>query len=213
MNKCLPTDTCLLDVVPIDEYSRNPGSYLSKSTAIDFGGDHIFPIINDMDKGPGIIIKNNESPFAYVRTPEGADLSIYEREKMIDFTDSKDMASFMSKQSLMYKLEKDILSSPDNIFAPAPDTDDSPAMQLLKKAVTDKHIDLDKYEPRFGSNYANDKRLFNKSNISLPMLVRMCDALDIKATLTLQDKDNDIANPMGETISVEITGQGGDANE
>ena len=45
------------------------------------------------------------------------------------------------------------------------------------------------------------------------MLVRMCDALDIKATLTLQDKDNDVANPMGETISVEITGQGGDANE
>lgn len=213
MNRCLPTDTCLFDVVPIDEYVNNPGSYLPKSTAIDFGQDLILPVINEADRGPGIIIKNNDSPFAYVKTPTGYDYSKYQRDNMIDFTSSQDMSSFMEKQSLLYKLEKDILSNPDNIFTPAPDTDDAPAMKILKEAVIDKHIDLDKYEPRFGSNYANDKRLFNKQNISLPMLVRVCNALDIKATLTLEDQSEEVANPIGRSISIEITSQGGDGNE
>ena len=81
----------------------------------------------------------------------------------------------------------------------------------LKKAVTTKHIDLDKYESRFGSNYANDKRLFNKPTISMQMLTRVCNALDIKATLTLEDQAGDIANPMGpeNKMSIELTNAGG----
>lgn len=213
MTGCLFTGTSLLEVVPIQEYSVNMGSYLPKGTAIDFGGDYILPVINDNETGPGIIVRNNNSPFAYITIPDGTDCSIYERDKVIDFTKAESMEAFMEKQTLLRKLEKDILSSPDNIFAPAIDTNDTPAMQLLKKAVTEKHIDLDKYEARFGPNYPNDKRLFNKPNISMPMLERICNALDIKATLTLTDKEGDIANPMGTVMSIEITGQGGDVNE
>ena len=90
--------------------------------------------------------------------------------------------------------------------------DDSAEMKALKNAVLDKQIDLDKYEPRFGSNYNNDKRLFNKSTISLAMLKRVCDALDIEATLTLTDKSDDVPNPIGRTIEVKLTG-GGTENE
>ena len=79
-------------------------------------------------------------------------------------------------------------------------------MKALKNAVLDKHIDLDKYEPRFGSNYNNDKRLFNKSTISLIMLKRVCEALDRDATLTLSDKSDDVPNPIGRTIQVKLTG-------
>ena len=212
MQKCLPTGTSILDVVPIEEYSRNPGSYLPKSTAIDFGQNIVLPVISESDKGPGIIIKSN-SPFARIQIPDGYDCSKYSKDNVIDFTDSQNMAEFMQKQTLLHQLEKDVLSSPDNIFNPSVEVDDSPAMQLLKEAVAQKHIDLDKYEARFGSNYANDKRLFNKSTISMPMLVRLCNALDIKATLTLEDAEGDIANPMGSTMSIEITEQGGDVNE
>ena len=212
MQMCLPTGTSILDVVSIEEYTRNPNSYLPKSTAIDFGQDIVLPVINETDKGPGIVFKPN-SPFARVQIPDGCDCTIYSKNNVIDFTNSHDMAEFMQKQSLLHQLEKDVLSSPDNIFNPAVEVDDSPAMQLLKEAVSQKHIDLDKYEARFGSNYANDKRLFNKNTISMPMLVRLCNALDIKATLTLEDREGDIANPMGTTMSIEITEQGGDINE
>ena len=38
------------------------------------------------------------------------------------------------------------------------------------------------------------------------MLKRVCDALDIEATLILTDKTGDVPNPMGSTIEVKLTG-------
>ena len=43
------------------------------------------------------------------------------------------------------------------------------------------------------------------------MLVRMCNALDIKATLTLEDKNRDVPNPINKSISVEITTEDSDS--
>ena len=210
MQKCLYTGDKLLDVVPIDEYYRSPNSYVSKGTAVDIGQDHVFPVISDIDKGPGIVIKPGK-PIAICKNTDSGEMEKYESEKVIDFSNSKNVEEFMEKQTLLHQLEKDVLSNPDNIFAPEVDPSEAPAMQLLKKAVSSKHIDLDKYEPRFGSNYANDKRLFNKPSISMQMLTRVCNALDIKATLTLEDQDGDIANPMGpeNKMSIELTNAGG----
>lgn len=210
MQKFLYTGDKLLDVVPIGDYFRSPNFYVSKGTAIDIGQDHVFPVISDIDKTPGIVIKPGK-PIAFCKNTETPEMEKYETSKVIDFSNSKDAKEFMEKQTLLHQLEKDVLSNPDNIFSPETDSSEAPAMQLLKKAVCSKHIDLDKYEPRFGSNYANDKRLFNKPSISMQMLTRVCNALDIKATLTLEDQDGDIANPMGpeNKMSIELTNAGG----
>ena len=212
MLKCLYTGDKLYDIVPISDYYRSPQSYVSKGTAIDIGQDHVFPVISDMDKGPGIIIKQNK-PIAICKNTDSDEMNKYESSKCIDFSKSENMGEFMQKQTLLHQLEKDVLSNPDNIFTPEIDPSEAPAMQLLKKAVICKHIDLDKYEPRFGSNYNNDKRIFNKQNISLPMLVRMCNALDIKASLTLEDQNSDVPNPMNTSISVEVTSANNDVEE
>lgn len=211
MQKCIYTGDRLLDVVSIDEYSKSPASYVPKGTALEFGQSYVLPVISETDKGPGIIVKQNK-PIASVRIPDDSDIEKFDNSHIIDFSKSESMGDFMEKQTLLHQLEKDVLSSPDNIFEPEVDPSEAPAMQLLKRAVTAKHIDLDKYEPRFGSNYANDKRLFNKPNISMQMLMRVCKALDIKATLTLEDQDGDIANPMGpeNKMSIELTSGGTD---
>lgn len=210
MQKFLYTGDKLLDVVPIGDYFRSPNFYVSKGTAIDIGQDHVFPVISDIDKTPGIVIKPGK-PIAFCKNTDMPEMEKYETSKVIDFSNSKDAKEFMEKQTLLHQLEKDVLSNPDNIFSPETDSSEAPAMQLLKKAVCSKHIDLDKYEPRFGSNYANDKRLFNKPSISMQMLTRVCNALDIKATLTLEDQEGDIANPMGpeNKMSIELTNAGG----
>ena len=209
MQKCIYTGDRLLEVVNVGEYAKNPTAYVPKGTALEFGQGFVLPIISEADKGPGIIIKPNK-PFANVKVSDDSDMEKYDNSHIIDFSKSESMEEFMEKQTLLHQLEKDVLSSPDNIFAPEVDPTEAPAMQLLKKAVTAKHIDLDKYEPRFGSNYANDKRLFNKPTISMQMLMRVCKALDIKATLTLEDQDGDIANPMGpeNKMSIELTSGG-----
>ena len=79
-------------------------------------------------------------------------------------------------------------------------------MKGMKEAVIAKNIDLDKYEHRFGSNYNNDKRLFNKNNISLPMIKRLSKALDMKATLILEDASPDVPNPIGKKIVIDVIG-------
>lgn len=205
----------LYEIATLDDYSKNPDAYLNGYTAIDIGQQRVYPVIPTTSPNPGIMFRPS-SPFSYVRDPDPDDHQ-YDRENIIDFTDVKSYKEFIEKQNMVRELEKDILTTPDNVYVPPEDVNDTPAMKALKEAVKDKHIDLDKYEPRFGSNYNNDKRIFNKPNISLPMLVRMCNALDIKATLTLEDQAMDdgseTPNPIGKTITVELTSTQSNSDE
>lgn len=55
------------------------------------------------------------------------------------------------------------------------------------------------------ANFNNDKRLIKKSSITFGKLRNICNALDIKATLTLEDKDDEVPNPMKTKINVCLT--------
>ncbi len=201
-------DGRVMEVVDIEKYAKNPEGYLNGYVAVDIGQDTVFPVLPANSKSPGITIKRN-CPILYANVPTGETAEQYKKKNMIDYSKSSTFKEFAEKQDMVREIEKDILTSPDNIYVPPRDENDSDAMKALKDAVEMKHIDLDKYEPRFGSNYNNDKRIFNKSTISLAMLMRMCNALDIKASLTLEDQTpmegQEIPNPMGNSITVELT--------
>ena len=86
-------------------------------------------------------------------------------------------------------------------------------MIAFKQAIIDKHIDLDKYEQRFGVNYNNDKRLLKKDSITFGKLRDMCNALDIKATIEFRDANPNVPNPIGRVITAEITGESANVEE
>lgn len=200
----------LYDVVDLETYTKNRDSYLRNSTAIDCG-EYILPIISDKSENtPGIIIPTKPSPISFAVLPDEntPNHDEYLRSNMIDFSSVTDMGGFIEKQQLLRNIEKDLLTSSDEYTTPDITSEDTPAMAILKQAVIDKKINLDKYESRFGSNYNNDKRLIYKSSISLPMLVRMCNNLDIKAELTLSDASPDCPNPMECVRTIELTGGG-----
>lgn len=204
MNKKMRINDRIYDVTSLEEYAKFKDAYIPQYTAIhDPDTNLVLPIKNRYEDGPGIVVGNGIS---YVEEPDEDEVDIYLDSEIIDFDNAKNIHDMMEKQRIVRTLERDILTSPDNIFTPKIFDDDSPEMKALKTAVLDKHIDLDKYEPRFGSNYNNDKRLFNKNNISLSMMKRMCEALDIEATLILTDKSSDVPNPIGRTIEVKLTG-------
>lgn len=204
MNKKMRINDKIYDVTSLEDYTSFKDAYIPQYTAIhDPETNLVLPIKNKYEDGPGIVIGNGIS---YIEEPEADELEQYLDKDIIDFDNSTSIHDMMEKQRIVRTLERDILTSPDNIFSPKIFDDDSPEMKALKTAVLEKHIDLDKYEPRFGSNYNNDKRLFNKSNISLSMTKRLCEALDIKATLILEDKNEDVPNPIGRKITVELTG-------
>lgn len=197
----------LYEVVKLSEYIKNPDIYLQGHVALDVDQDMIYPVVPQNSQQPGIIVKK-DAPFMFAKKPE-TNQEQYSKDAIINYGDAKTYKEFAETHKVVRKLEKDVLTTPDNIFAPAIDLEDSAAMIALKEAVCAKHIDLDAYESRFGSNYNNDKRIFNKNNISLTMLKRMCNALDIKASLTLEDQTlpygEDVPNPIGKSITIELT--------
>lgn len=204
MNKKMRIDDRIYDVATLEEYDKFKDAFIPQYTAIhDSETGLVLPIKNKYEDGPGIVIGHG---IAYIDEPDQDEIEDYLDKSIIDFDNSKSIHDMMEKQRIVRTLERDILTSPDNIFTPKIFDDDSPEMKALKTAVLEKKIDLDKYEPRFGSNYNNDKRLFNKNTISLSMTKRLCEALDIKATLILEDKSPDVPNPIGRTIKVDLTG-------
>lgn len=196
-------EDCIYDVITIDEFYKNPDFYKSAPTAIEGGDGYLYPIrSNSNDMRPGFI---DEGPMQFFTPPSGQQCPIYSDRNIIDFSKASSIKDIIKAQDRLASAEKAILTTIDNVFIPPTNADDTPEMVLLKQAIVDKHIDLDKYESRFGSNYNNDKRLLKKNSITFGKFRNTCKALDIKATLTLEDTSSDVPNPMGNKIDICLT--------
>ena len=141
----------LYEVVDVKQYVDHKDAYLNGYVAVDTGSPYIYPVIPSTSQCPGIYIRPG-TPFSYARDPEEEDADQYKREHIIDYGDASSFKDFIDKQTMVKQIENDILSTPDNIFSPTIHQEDSPAMKALKEAVVSKHMELDKYEHRFGAN-------------------------------------------------------------
>ena len=148
-----------------------------------------------------------QGPFLIFNKPKGEDKKNYSYNdiKHLDFSDAKSIKEVLDNKKKFEKLESSVLESPDKIFRPIIKQDDLPEMVGLKQAVTLKHIDKDKYAHRFGDNYNNDMRLFDKHTISMPKLKSMAENFDMDVYMVFKDKDKNVPNPMKKTIKVKLT--------
>lgn len=209
MMKRMTIGNNIYDIISPEDFNNNPNLYTDYPGMVAVERDgYAYPIVKNPNDY-GLYMKNEA--IAVYNEPEDVDREKYNTESAIDFNNVKNMRDLIEKNSQYKDLEYQTLISPDNIFIPSVTENDSPEMRALKTAVIDKGIDIDKYESRFGSNFQNDKRLFNNNSITLVKLKSIANALDIKATLTLEDREPDVANPMKSRIVVELTG--GDTNE
>jgi len=192
-------DNKMYDVATLEQYQENPNQFLQNHIAIKHD-DYLYPVLSPMQEGPGVRV----GIMSLFEQPTEEQKKTYGKENMIDFDDIDSMATMIDRLDAVKKLESDVLTTVDNVFIAKINSTDTPEMVALKTAVNKKHIDFDKYAYRLGANYNNDKRLFNKPNISLAMIKRLANALDMQVTLTIKDAP-DAPNPIGEEISVEIT--------
>ena len=207
--KKIVLDRRILEVIDQEEYDRrtilNPDSknLMAEDTAVLAPNGMIYPVNRVYtEEIPGVY---DAGPLLLYTTPEGMEENPdYQQDKIIDFENVGNLQESIMKQAELEQAERTILISPDNIFTPVPQETDPPEMALLKEAITKKRIDLDNYKQRFGSDYNNDKRLFDQSSITFFKMKRVCDILDIEITLTLKDKPG-APNPIGETLSSVIT--------
>lgn len=195
-------DGAIYDVISREEYVKNPQLYDSQYVAIKGNDGFIYPIRSRTDNRPGYY--TNDAFFFY-KQPAVDEYQTYSSQNIINFKNAETLRDIIKTQQKLVSEERTILTTIDNVFAPDIGENDTPEMKATKQAILDKHIDLDKYEPRFGPNYNNDKRLLKKGRITFDKLRAIADALDIKATLTLEDKNPDVPNPIGRVITVDIT--------
>ena len=201
----------ILDVIDEEEYIRrsqlNPETVqaMTEDTAVVKDG-YVFPVTRQYSQNvPGVC---DCGPVMLYSRPEEIDTNPeYSEKSVIDFENTKNLQDSINKQTELMNAERTILVSPDNIFTPVIKEDDTPEMQLLKTAINRKNIDLDNYKQRFGSDYNNDKRLFDQPSITFFKLKRLAAILDMDVVLTLADKPGAV-NPIGERLSTQITVDG-----
>lgn len=201
----------LMSVVDAGDYMENIEIYSPNCTAISVEeAGVVLPIIGKFDKGVGI--HPTDGLFSRINMPSEEEREEYSLDSVIDLAKCKDMAELIKTQQQIANIEYDMLTTVDNLFKPKIGENCTPAMRALKEAVIDKNIDIHKYSERYGANFNNNVRNFAKDDISLRMLELHCNVLDIKATLVLEDASDDVPNPIGHKISVELT-RGGDIKD
>lgn len=214
MNKAI-IDGKLVDVLSEDQFSEtrklfdDPDSAIAVEMTAPDGEAYVLPYRQknttiDPNR-PGIY---NAGPVNFMTFPKTEEQKKQYQPDIIDFNNVTDIRDFDEKREQLANMEKQALTTTgkDNVFKPPFLEDDSPEMRAMKEAITEKNIDLDKYMDRFGvKNYPNTKRKFKDNNITLFLMRRACESLDIKATLILEDKSPDVPNPIGRRIVAELT--------
>ena len=206
MDKRGRIDGKIVDIVEFDDlFTRQ--DVRNNYTAVEVPERGIaLPVRSKTDNRPGVYINPVYTRFVY---PEDSELSRYKmtNENVIDLNNTKDMSELIKKNNCIKEMEAtNLIASEGKITFIPPNNNDTAEMTILKQAINLKRIDLDKYEDRFNGNYNNDKRLFFKNSISFPKFKSSAEALDMKVTVIIEDKDGDIPNPIGKRLVAEITG-------
>lgn len=198
-------DGKMVEIVTLEQYFANPSLYPNNYTAIDGGNGYVYPMRGKMDGRPGIYI-NPKSPLIRQKDPTEENAADYSVDNIVNFEDAKTMSDIIHAENILKDQERSILTLADNIFMPPIKESDSSEMVGIKSAVRAKNCDVDKYEHRIGTkNFQNWKRLFDRPSMTLSKIRETCEALDIKASLTFEDINADVPNPMNQVIEVQIT--------
>ena len=206
----------LTDIIPMEQYLDNQDVYATSNVAMVSerdGNKYVLPARKATDLRPGYYTQGSNC-VAFARLPSSdCDTNYNYDDVVIDFSKEKTIQGIMEKQNQCRNIEYANLCNPDSIFIPAIDQDDSPLMKGFKEATIAKHFDISKYKDRFGANYLNDIRQYQKNDITIKMIERICDNIDQDVYVTFKDKPGDIPNPMGREITVKITGNGNNEEE
>lgn len=110
------------------------------------------------------------------------------------------------------KLEKDeyrhLVSTGHKFAPPVDEINDSPLMVGLKRSVTEKQCDINRYAEKFGPDFNNDRRKFNGKDITAAKYSSISRNMDIRTTLIIEDMNPEVANPMGNRLVITWVGDG-----
>lgn len=199
----------IYDIVDYDEYAKNHDSITSGNLAIrtEYEGKNIvLPFKGDFNGSTTIPGVYNIGPADFFVFPDKSHMERYRAQRTVEISNTDSINEILQKKETLARLAEPWITSPDNITKFQISEDDNPEMRALKEALNAKNIDIDKYQPRFGPNFPNDKRQLKGNSATLNIIKRFCEHCDMEARLILQDKSPSVPNPMGKRIEVTLTG-------
>ena len=207
--KKIAVDGAIYDVIDESDYIQNRDLYMNSYKYLAIirpGFDIVYPVRRAVANPDKAGAYDMGYAIFYYDPIDPETIQEYNVSRIIDYSNAQSLRDVIATSQRIASAEASILTTIDNVFIPEIGPNDTPEMIAFKQAIIYKHIDLDKYEQRFGQNYNNDKRLLKKPNITFGKMRDMCNALDIKVSIKLEDASPDIPNPMGRQIITEITG-------
>ena len=156
---------------------------------------------NESSMQPGIY---NAGSLDFKILPNERDESNYKNIPVITISSNDNIQDIINKENVLAKLAEPWITNPDNITVVNIKDTDEPSMKILKQAINSKRCDIDKYASRFGDNFPNDKRQLKNDSVTLKIINRFCENLDMEAILTIKDKEPGVPNPMKEEISISL---------
>lgn len=202
----------VMEMVEMDEYATNPDRYLGRSDVgivvrpEEYDGQELVlplrPTYNGNPITPGVY---NAGAIDYTVLPGKDKYKDYIPDKIVELGNNMDAKQIIESGEALSRLDEPFITTPENITRIPINTDDQPEMKALKMALNEKKMDLDKYAGRFGPNFPNDKRQLKNDSITLNIIKRFCDNMDMEAILTIRDKGPDVPNPIGKEIVVSLT--------
>ena len=198
----------LVNSMTAKEYFKNKDLYEDSQIVVECG-EYSLPVkTGNIGTQPGFY-PSNSNVYARIVLPNKKDEAKYKNLESIDLDNIKDISEAIKANESLDKMEKEIMTTPDNITKPKIKESNSPEMVGFKESIIAKNIDIYKYKSRI-PNFNNNIRLLNSDNITLTKLKEMCNRLDINLKLTFSDMNGDVVNPMGKEITVDINGSGED---
>ena len=201
----------IYEMVDLDTYSTNPDKYIGRQdVGIEvYDENHketlVLPLRDSYSGNPITPGVYNAGEIDFTLMPDDITYKKYIPGKTIELSNKMDAKKMIESGESLSRLDEPFITTPDEITRIPVTSLDEPEMRALKTAINEKHVDLDKYAGRFSNNYPNDKRQLKNNQVTLNIIKRFCNNMDMEALLIIRDKSPDVPNPLGKDIIVSLT--------
>lgn len=185
-------------------YLGNVTTFVDNRGYVDKDTEKVY-VYNPKNKHVPYIIVSDDGEVTKVDT----DLKIYDEYFKLSNSYENSIYTILSttpKDAVLYDEEALAdMNAATSVFVPEIRPDDDPLKKIIKSAIINKGIDINRLKCKLPEKYAltNLKSaLIGKTKMSISVFQTWCGLLELDFTFTVSDNGNDSINPLSEPITI-----------
>lgn len=185
-------------------YLGNVTTFVDNRGYVDKDTEKVY-VYNPKNKHVPYIIVSNDGEVTKVDT----DLKVYDEYFKLSNSYENSIYTILSttpKDAVLYDEEALAdMNAATSVFIPEIRPDDDPLKKIIKSAIINKGIDINRLKCKLPEKYAltNLKSaLIGKTKMSISVFQTWCGLLELDFTFTVSDNGNDSINPLNEPITI-----------